>query len=257
VFNERIALPEHVGFNASFAWLPDRSGWLVAGNLVDRESKRILLTVRTRGIDDLTLHVLDKDRLLGKFAHDDSRLEVLTIPWDTLRRTLAQMKTKAPAFLRPGQPVSLRVEFANLRGSREEAGQLIYEAVAERLAREGIPIQPDQPTAVRVRLAETAGDRLPIVVKRGPFDIFGTDTGGSAQEAEGEVVVELVTEGRPQPWWREVIQATSGRRFEEAINDQTLRADMLRNLCRQFSDLAMPYYIPESEEYLSLPVIVE
>jgi hypothetical protein len=202
-------------------------------------------------------HVIDKDRVIGVFGNDRTRLQTITIPWDKLTASMQQMTNKGAAYLIPGVPVSLDLVLTGLRGDEAETRRVLSEALTARLARDGIPVAAGSPTTLRLSLAETAGATLGIYERQSPFDFRGQDTGRRATEAKGAVSLELVTEGEPQPLWRGHLNAGSSRIFREEITNETIRKSMLEQLTRQLNGIDMPYYIPKDKKTVALPAVVE
>jgi hypothetical protein len=238
-------------------WLPDKSGWVVSGNVYDRAAKRVVLGVRKEFGEELLVHLLDKDRLLGEFPHDPQAVTAIQIPWERIRASLTAMNDGTPALLSPTSPVSINIQLGATRGDQQESARAIGDALVERLARDGVVVERGKSTVFQVKFAETAGDQLPIYERQSPFDFRGHDTGRRATEAKGSLVVELRVEGESQPLWRDTVDAANSTSFQEDINDATIRKSMLENLAREIAELNIPYFIPKSEELLALPVVIE
>lgn len=255
--DEPVPMPRTISHRNTLEWQPDGSGWLVNGYLFDRASKRVTLSIRVPFASEVLPHLLDKDRVIGVFGDDDSRLQTFTIPREKLSAALKQMAAKAPSYLAPGEAVSLELELAGLRGDEVETRRVLVEALTRRLARDGIPTADNRSTVLRLKLAEEAGDRLPIFERQSPFDFKGKDTGKMATEAKGAAVLELGVKGEDKPLWRGHLRAMSGRSFKEEITDATVRKSMLENLSRQLSGMDMPYFIPKSKDTVALPAVVE
>lgn len=241
-------------------WLPGGAGWVIDGNIVDRVTgATVLVTKRPFGNDRVAV-LADENRLAGVFASDrnEDRLRFVPVPWDKLRRSLKAMTDREPAHIAPGLAVSVDVQLAGRNGAGGgDAGKLITEALTKRLARDGVPVAAGRPTVLKVRLAEAAGETLPIFERRTRFDFRGSDTGRTATEARGEAVVELFVGGEPRPVWRVGLSAASGRSFEQEITDATIRASMLDHLTAQLGKLDLPYFIPKAAEVTALPAVVE
>ncbi len=248
-------LPRMAFWKHSVQWLPDRSGWVVSGSVIDRETKRIVLGVRQQFGSDMHVYALDKNRLLGAFPHNPDELEVMEIPWDQIRTSLKLLEEGAPALLSPAQPVSAHVKLTGLRGDQSETTRIIGEALEKRLARDGLRIAPDQKTYFQLRFSEEAGDQLPIYERQSPFDFRGRDTGRTATEAKGALIVELIS--GQEVLWRDALTATSSTSFSEAINDASVRKSMLQTLSFQIAELNFPYFIPTSKDNVALPVVIE
>jgi hypothetical protein len=238
-------------------WFPDRSAWLIANDIFDRESGRIVFSIKEGFAQDLAIHVLDDNHLIGTFPHNPSQVEVLPIPWKDIRASLALMKEKGAALLSPADPVGLKIELGALRGNQEETTAVLRGALETRLARDGLRLAEDRPAFFRLKFAETAGDVLPIHERQSMFDRRGRDTGRTATEAKGTLVLELMVPDRDEPVWRDTLRAASSRSFDEEINDATVRKSMIQNLTRVLNKLKIPYFIPKSDEVLALPVVLD
>lgn len=242
----------------SIAWFPDGKAWLLGSDVFDRESGKIVLSVSKRQGHESRLQVQEDDHLLGIFANRSSALQVIEIPWDGIRKSLAQLEEEdTPALLSPAKPVSIVFELGNLRGNQNQTVQNLGDALKERLERDGFEVEKGQSTFFRVRFSEQAGDTVAVHERQTPFDRRGRDTGQRVREAEGEVVVELVVPGKDEPVWRDSLSAGSDSSYRGEVNDMTVRDSMVENLGNRMDDLNFPYFIPESEDMLALPVILE
>ncbi|MDB5309270.1 MAG: hypothetical protein JWO38_3472 [Gemmataceae bacterium] len=257
VTDEPVPMPRTISHRNTLEWLPDGSGWLVNGYLFDRASKRVVVSIRVPFASDVLPHLLDKDRVIGVFGEDRGRLQTVTIPWEKLNVSLKQMTAKAPSYLAPGEPVSVALELAGLRGDEADTRKILTDALTRRLARDGIPVGEGKSTVLRLKLAEEAGESLPIYERQSPFDFRGKDTGRKATEVKGAAVLELVAKGEDQPLWRGQLTAFSARSFKEEITDLAVRKSMLEHLGRQLSGMDMPYFIPKSKDVVALPAVVE
>jgi WD40 repeat protein len=91
VFYEPLRIPlESAAFAPPFQWLPDGSGWLIGGHLYDRQSKRVVVKSGGEIGPHCVASVIDKDHLFGRFRRQAPYLEVRTIPWETIRRSVAK-----------------------------------------------------------------------------------------------------------------------------------------------------------------------
>lgn len=245
------------GSGESLVWLPEKAGWLVNGVLVDRASRRAVLRIHKHLGDDWAIQALDNGRLLGRFSTNTSELRQFTIPWESLRASLAAMADKAPALLAPHQPVSLDVKVTQARGDLTQLAKLAREAVTKRIERDGITVADGQTTVVRVVLSEEAGRALPIFERQSPFDFRGRDTGRKATEAHGAALVEIVAAGEAEPLWRDTLKAASSRLFiDQEVTNEAVRQSMLDQMARQLNQLDIPYFIPKSRELVALPAVV-
>lgn len=135
--------------------------------------------------------------------------------------------------------------------------RLIADAIAQRLAKDGIHVDLEGSTVLSVKFSEAAGDTLPIYERQSRFDFRGRDTGRKATERNGTLVLELWTASETKPLWRDTITSRSDRSFREDINDATIRQSMLEHLTRSINRLNIPYFIPKSDDMIALPVVIE
>lgn len=257
VLDEPVPMPRVVGHRSTLEWQPGGTGWLVNGYLYDRAAKRIVLSVRVPFAAEQMPHLLDKDRLIGTFGGDTSRLQVLAVPADKLSAAVKAMSGKDQSYLAPGKPVGLELQLTGLRGDDADTRKVLTDALTHRLSRDGIPVGDTKGTVLRLKLSEEAGDTLPIFERQSPFDFRGKYTGRAATEAKGAAVLELVARGETKPLWRGHLSAMSARSFKEEITDAAVRKSMLEHLTRQLGGMDMPYFIPKSKDVLALPAIVE
>jgi hypothetical protein len=239
-------------------WLPDKSGWLVGGLLIDRESKRAILEVhnKTRWIGRVAL--LDQDHLIGSFPDDPMQLRSYEIPWKQIRQSVTLMRDPTATLLKPSQPVSIKAELADEGGGDgNQTSATLVDALTQRLKRNGLSVAAGQDMVFHLKFSEKTGDTLPIYEKKSPFELQGRDTGRTIAERKGSLIIELTTSGQTAPVWRATINANSERSFREAINDNTVRKSMLDAAVSQIRTLNIPYFIPRNEQNLALPVVLQ
>ncbi len=257
VLDTPVPLPRIVSHKHTIEWMPDKKGWLVNGHLIERASKRVAVSIRVPFASDVMPHLLDKDQVIGAFGAEREKLRTFTVPWDKLNASLKQMADKAPAFLAPGDAVSLDFQLAGLRGDEADTKKVLGEALTARLARDGITVAAGKPTVLRLKFTEEVGETLPIFERQSVFDFRGKDTGRTATEAKGAAVLEIVAKGEEKPLWRGHLKAMSARSFKEEITDAAVRKSMLEHLATQLSGLDMPYFIPKAKDVVALPAVVE
>jgi hypothetical protein len=258
LFDEPLMLPSMAFWEHSLQWLPDKSGWLVSGHIVDRETKRAVVGIRKGFGQDMRAWLYDNNHLIGAFPNNPEELQSYEIPWKEIRESIALMADSKSAILGPSQPVSINIEFGgNLAGDATQTASEIAQALGQRLQRDGIKVANGQKTKFQLRFSENAGDTLPIYERQSPFDFRGHDTGRTVTERKGGLVIELTADGEDAPLWRETLDATSARSFREDINDASVRKSMLESLTRQIRELYLPYFIPKDEKQLALPVVFQ
>lgn len=257
VFDQAYHVEDRAFWENTLQWFPNRQAWLIERDVFDRTTGKIVLSIRKSFAQTLFTHVHDDDHLVGTFPSNPQQLEVLEIPWEKIRASQDAMKTKQPALLSPALPVALLIELGDLRGDKTEVSQLIETALTERLKRDGFTVSREGKTYFRIKFAETAGDQLPIFERQRFEWGRGRDTGRSATESKGDLVVELFVVGRADPIWRDTMKVTSSRSFNDEINDTTVRKSMLDRAASEIRELNFPYFIPESEEMVALPILVQ
>lgn len=257
VFDQPFYVDSRAFWENTMQWFPNKQAWMIETDIFDRTSGKIVLTIRKKFAQDLYIHVHDDDHLVGTFPNKPTQLEVLEIPWEKIRASQTAMKKKEPAILSPALPVSLLIQLGDLRGDQAEVKTLIETAFTERLQRDGFTVAPGGKSYFRIKFAEAAGDTLPIFERQrfqwGP----GRDTGRTATESKGDLVVELFVFGRTDPIWRDTMKVTSSSSFNEEITDATIRKSMLDRAAMEIRRLNFPYFIPESEEMVALPIVVQ
>lgn len=257
VFDERYRSGRGSIAYETLEWFPNRQAWLLCDGVLDRETCRYVVTFGEPKFGSKRIvHVVDDDHVIGLFPNNPSQLETQTIPWKDIRASLAALKKKEPALLTPEEPVGVQIDLRNLRGDQNETSKILGDALNNRLKQDGFRLEADSSTFFRLKFTEKAGDRIPIYERQSPFDRQGRDTGQTAVESHGSLVVELVVPGRAEPIWRETLAASSSRSFSEQINDATVRKSMLSALSTQIERLAFPYYVPKLEKLLALPVVI-
>ena len=241
----------------SLRWFPSGNAWLVGDDIFDRDSGRIVYSVRRRLGTATPLAVLDDDHLIGTFPDDPDSVTVTEIPWDDIRASLAKMQAKAPARFGPGNKVSLTFELSGLRGGQSDTVKILADAMKRRLEREEVEVEKGRETVVRLKLSESAGETLPVregSSARGPGSGM---TGRTVTEAKGSLTIELVVSAAGEPVWSHTLSAVSSRSIRGDVTNASVRVTMLQSLARQFDGLAFPYFIPRSDDALALPVVVE
>lgn len=256
VFNKVFPRLQHVFFfDPRLEWLPDKSGWIISGHIVDRKLEKVVFGVRLRFAQDPLFFPLDRTQLVGSFPYDPNALQVAEIPWKDIDASISLMNEGAKAILSPSQKVGLRIEMSQLRGSSKETENLIRETFIKRLSNDGLQVGDTGKATFVLRMSEKAGDTLPIYERQNPFEFRGRNTGRSATEVEGRVVIELVYENKVL--WRDLVEASSSRMFSEPITSASIRKSMLDSLTRSLNQIGIPYFIPQSEKHLALPVIIK
>lgn len=238
-------------------WFPDAKHWMVAGHIIERSTGNVLLAFDLPFATEAEMYVIDQDTLIGRLPRKRNELSRVTIPWTKIAASQAAIAKKTPAYVAPYQPVDIHVELGDLHGDAKATEESITKALTERLHRNGIIFKPGAETYFKLRFSESKGDALPIYERQSPFDRQGRDTGRTATEAKGNLIVELYVEDKEQPIWRDNIKAKSGTSYREEINDLTLRKSMLSQLSHSLGKIQFPYFMPKDDKLIALPVILE
>lgn len=258
LFDEPLILPPMVSWAHTLQWFPDKKALLVSGFIVDRDLKKPVFGIRGHYTQDAHVRVLDADHIIGTLPSNPGQLQSYEVPWKQIRRSIALMRDPKAGLMSPAQPVSVSAEFGSpLAGDAAQTASVITEALRRRLGRDGIDVSDGSSATFTLKLSEKAGDSLPIYERQSRFDFRGNNTGRTATERIGSLMVELTIKGQDAPLWRESLQAVSGRSFQAEINDASIRKSMLESLIHQMQQLYLPYFIPEDEQELALPVVLQ
>ncbi len=250
--DEPMLLPKLSVVRSSMQWTPDSRWLLYNGWLIERESRKVVLCVRIPTGAYIAPVLLSSNQIACNLSDRPEDLQVISIPWEDLSKSLKKVATAAPARLSPSQPISLKIE-----ANTDDVRVMLTELLTQRLTQNGLQVQTGVGTVFRMAISERAGESLPIYESQSPADRRGRNTGRTATEVEGAAVLEWHLPGEVQPVWRGHLTAQSGRTFSEEIHDGTMRQSMLQGLILQLQGLEIPYYIPESSEELTLPAIIE
>lgn len=240
-------------------WLPDGSAWLLYGHtLVDRAHGRPVWTFRgAKGDYEIGQRIMaDNDRMLtvnGK--RGNHWIEVVTLPWPKVDASLKAIEAKAPAHVRPGQPVSLKVDVDAVRfGNAEEVRAALTQTLTERLAAEGIPVAPGQPAVLHARYGEAEGKTLNEVKGRGPLPGFGgTPTGRTIQATKAGCEIAWEVPGLGSVWSDRIDFDPSNLMVRGEATDAKAREAAFGALRHTLNGLAIPYFLPKGGGLATLP----
>jgi hypothetical protein len=254
--DEILAVPQMAFWENKVEWFPDKSGWFVDGCVIPRDVKKPVMTF-LRGMVSPKPWLCDSNHVLAALPSNPGVYQSYEIPWKDIKESLAMMKHPRESLLSPTTFVSVKVDAGDLTGDAPAAAKQIADAFTTRLHRDGIPVSDGNDTVFTLKLSEKPGDTLPIYERQSPFDFRGKDTGQTMTEQKGALVVELTTKGDDTVLWRDTINATSSRSFQEQINDAAIRKSMLDGLSMRLSGINPPYFIPKDEKKLALPVVMQ
>lgn len=238
-------------------WLPDASAWLLRGfEVVDRESGLMVWTIRPASgqIMQGPRRFLDNDRLLlVSGPRGAPRLEALAMPWPQIDATIKAMRSDTPAYLRPGQEVSVQVEVAGVRFSNpDQTKSELVEAVGALLAAQGMKVAEGQPTVLHLRHNETPG-RTVTYRKFGGLGVADSQINVQSTTFTGEFALKAA--GQAQPLWtykEETVGSLSYFTSGE-ISDTSTRNSSFKGYKDSIKDLPIPQFIPKDPQAFRLP----
>jgi hypothetical protein len=245
-------------------WLPDGSAWLLFGHtLVDRAKGRPVWMFRGGPGDfEIGYRVMaDNDRMLAVVGkRGDHRLEIVTLPWAKVDAALKGIEAKAPAYVRAGQPVTVKVDVDAVRfGNAEEVRKALYQTLTERLAADGIPVANGQTTVLHARYGEAQGKTLNEVKGRGPLPGFrgGTPTGRTVQATKAECDIAWEVPGIGAVWTDRIDFDPSNLMVRGEATDAKAREAAFGALRYSLNGLRLPYFIPKGGALATLPGVTE
>jgi len=242
-------------------WLPDGSAWLLYGHtLVDRANGRIVWTFRPAEGDFSPgpRVLLDADRMLATVGPPDARrLQVIPLPWAKIDAALKAIEAKAPAHVRAGEAVSLKVEVGKVRfGTPEGTRAEILKALTERLEAEGIEVAEGRPTVLHARYTEAAGETLQVVRSNGPLPGFGggTPTGQTVQATKAACDLTWEVAGGKKTLWADHMDFDPRNLMVRGeASDAKAREAVFGMIRGGLTGRLLPYFIPKDAALATLP----
>lgn len=200
-------------------WFSDGNAWLIAGNIIDRETGHILLASDEAFPN--SVHIYDQSRLCGVFASNDSELLIREIPWDQIQGALAEVSNPDSALVSPAKPVSLHVSL----DGRSNLESHVTRAMTKRLTADGIKID------------DTTHDVA--------FRVQG-------DSATSQLTCELVIHGQSR--WSALIPDVQALTTEFDSADTVQQKAMLDYVAEKIGGLAVPWFVPANDDLVMLPV---
>ena len=222
-------------------WRPDGTAWLVNGQvIVDRSGGRptwLLSTVPHEAHPGRRL-LLDGERMLVVTGSVSSEhLAMVPLPWSTIDAGLKAMVSDAPAFVRPGQPVSVKLDIDPARYKpTEESRALLTKYLTDRLIADGIPTADGQPTVLHLN--------------------YGPEGDPASGLIRG--VLNLEAEGVAAPLWSAPLDLQPPIPFLQGEPaDSPANQDPFRQVVARLRRAPIPYFIPKDESIPRLPGTTE
>ncbi|MFN3152408.1 WD40 repeat domain-containing protein [Bremerella sp.] len=219
----------------SLSWLPDQKGWIVDGNVIDRETKKILVQFKRPRNDNDEIAVLDTYFLMGRFGEEAEAITMIGLPWESIDSSLEAMNTVDNAILGPGVKLSL---YVYLRGQRsptvDKARAAIGDAIVNRLKVDKMLYAPDQECFFRFN-AEPA----------------------SPEHQYGQLKLELLEKGSDEPIWSHAISDRAATGFLQGLDKGEISDASASMVASEISQVQIPYFMPRTADFLPLPFVVQ
>lgn len=223
VFNRRFpALDKAVGFSPQLRWLPDATGWVLNGHVIDRATGRVVFGVATASDRHPAYFPLDRSTLFGTLNDEPPVLRPIDVPWGDIDESLGRLQQAEGVAYGPSRPVRIEVNLAGVAGASESIRMAMADVLHERIEADGIPVEA------------TADAQLQM---------------GFLAEENGSLVVQLVRD--QEILWRHVVDDLASGRIRAAFGE----LPRMRNSLHRELD-GLPYFVPESTEFLPLPILV-
>jgi hypothetical protein len=184
------------------------------------------------------------------------KIQVLDFPAAAMEKTLEAYRNDAPAIIKPGEKVQVKVVVGEVRhGKPDEAKKSIEEVLASRLADDGLEVDPAGGTVLTLKYKEMAGKVLQEV-KGGNIFGGGTPTGRTVQSTAGEVEIVWTTKDAKTKLYEHKFNLDPSHlilRDKAPPTDATVRQQVFEILKLQLAGLPMPYFVPTDKSLITLP----
>ncbi len=257
LFDKPFGSPSLLSDEAHIRWLPTRPAVFAKQDLFDCKAQRHVLHVNISFTQATWLGVFDDQHLIGTMPGRLECLSLFKIPWEAIDASLSAMEQKEPAKLAPHEPVSITFSVDSDRSRQTEMIRIMGDLVKQRLTYEGFTVTPGNPVSFRVRFAATESETQPLRRLLRLPEYRDQPEKKIAEVEPGNLILELLVSGNSDPVWREVVQGFTVNRFDEAAHREESRIDFEQSFRSVLEGISLPYFVPESEGLLTLPVIVE
>lgn len=219
----------------SLTWLPNKKGWIVDGNVIHRDSKKIVTQVKRDRYAEDKIGALDEYYMIGRFGQAADSISVIGIPWEEIERSIGAMSSADNPIIGPGVQVSIMVYMRGQTGeSIETARAAIGDALVARLAEDQMTFAPDQEAYFRFN-AEPA----------------------SADHQFGLLKLELLVKGSDTPIWTHEFAEADSKRFLQGLDTGSISETAILQLKREINLLQIPYFIPRTADFMPLPMVIQ
>lgn len=219
----------------SLSWLPDQKGWVVDGNVIDRETKKITVQFKRSRYDTDEIAVLDKYFLMGRFGQEAEAITMIGLPWEEIERSLEAMNTVDNAIIGPGVKLSLYVYMRGQRGETvDKARATVGDAIVARIKADKMQYAADQDAYFRFN-AEPA----------------------SPEHKFGQLKLELLLKGSNDPIWSHTFSTNSSTGFLQGLDKGDIPDASASSVASEISQVQIPYFMPRTPDFLPLPLVVQ
>lgn len=237
----------------AFQWFDAQDAWLVSGNILERETGRVVLTTLSDNANRTSTSVYDDQHLVSVLRNSPTELSIIPIPWETIATSLPQIKNTEAALLAVGSSVSLQVSLLPLfeRGSTELND--VRKAMNDNLKREGLKIENESRTVFRIGIAKTSEGKTSVLNRFVPVKQRSDAARIETLPDDDCVVLELLTSpDSTDPVWRVNLGSLSGLGLSDT--PKRVAADKLMTLV---DELNFPYFVPHDETSVGLPIVID
>lgn len=235
---------------ATVQWFEGRRAWLLGSNVLDRESRKVLVSALSGDENAADVHLYDDEHLCGYFADNPNQITLAEIPWDEVDTTVLVMKGDVESFLRPGTEVSVVI---SLGGNKNMPNEHLQRTLKAKLSSNGLKILDGQRTKFVVRIAGAEEGFVPLRKQQLPrqhrdLEFYPKATGP-------QLVMELFSPSQTRPVWSVSLgDATS--LLNLADTSDTERSSRIEKFTNAIDRSAIPYYMPANEELIALPAVL-
>ncbi|MEZ6122873.1 MAG: serine/threonine-protein kinase [Planctomycetaceae bacterium] len=233
-------------------WFGSEPAVLVAGNIFDTGSGRLLLTTQQASGQNNGIHIYDADHLLGVFPSASTKLTRRTIPWADIRKAEQDMLVGdgSGLWLGPGTTANVQVSLGALLDQKSEEIKEVRNALRTAVTQEGQKVEQTGETIIRLSVAKSAQDAAPLLERLMLPADRNSASQAMAQVKDNSVILELLVPGGNAPIWRTVLgTAVDGDLLTGGRLDTT-------ELSRRIRNTSFPYFVPKDDRKVALPVLL-
>ena len=232
-------------------WFNDRSILLYGTVLLDIKLGRILWTLHALKMKEFELvnnkprHIVPGGLIIVDGPRDAHRLEFMPVPWKEANEIVSNMENDEKAVLRPGKGIRVKVTVKSVRlGDSDQTQTELEQLFAERLAVDGIKVDPDAEIVLEVTYGEGEGNTLQEIRRSAGQPLSrGAPTGKSVQTTKGIVALEVRSQRRKRLYAKEILVNPRTLFFQGEITPEKARDAMFEDLKAKVRAELIPYYM--------------